>query len=94
MAKRTKTVATQYETEKLNLAAYLIASDATALVRAYCPENGHVVVFTLSPAPSPEQISAFFNGSGQVSALSYNNALSNLKAAVFEAKRGCRRVCQ
>ncbi|MBU8934156.1 MAG: hypothetical protein KOO62_09145 [candidate division Zixibacteria bacterium] len=76
-----------YETDKLNLAAYLITSKVSILERAYCPDGGQQVVFSLTPEPTQDQVAAFFSGQGQVSALAYNNTLSNLKAAVFEAKR-------
>jgi len=79
-----------YETDKLNLAAYLIASGAVDLVRAYCPGSGSIVMFVLSRTPTENQISSFFNGTGMVSARKYADTLANLKAAVFEAKRSSR----
>ncbi len=77
----------EYTTDKLALAAFLVCSGASQLVRAYCQPGGRVVVFQLSPHPDDDQIAAFFSGMGKVSALEYHNTLSNLKSMVFEAKR-------
>ena len=80
-------MAALFETEKLNLAAYLIASGSAELVRTYQSSSGAPVTFALSRWPSQETIASFFTGTGVVSALKYSEALTNLKSAVFETKR-------
>lgn len=90
MTQKTPTPKVAWETEKLNLAAYLIAANFAELVEAYRPSAGSSVTFRLSQKPTPEQIASFYSGSGEVSALFYSNVLMNLKAAVFEAKRNGR----
>lgn len=87
MSKTTSIPKVAWETQKLNVAAFLIATNIAELVETYRPPASSSVTFRLSQEPTPEQLASFFNGTGQVSALAYNNALTNLKAAVFEAKR-------
>ena len=87
MSKTTSTPMT-WNTVKLNLAAFLIAADIAQLVETHCSPASSSVTFRLSQEPTPEQLTSFFSGTGQVSALAFSNALTNLKAAVFEAKRG------
>ena len=76
-----------YQTEKLTFAAYLIASDRAELLGAQPIGKGKAVAFTLSQAPSSDEITAFFNGSGTVSALRFAEAMNTLKSVAYEVKK-------
>lgn len=78
-----------YETEKLTFAAFLIASDRADLLSAHPIGRGRAVAFILTKAPSPEDVTCFFSGSGTVSALRFAEAMNNLKSVAFEVLR-CR----
>lgn len=70
----------KYETQDLNLAAYLIASGSCHLKAI----NGHDTwkkTFVLSPVPDQKAIEEFYNGNGPVGALKFCNQLRNLKSA-------------
>lgn len=77
----------KYLTEKLTFAAYLIASGKCELVGTEPVPGSRNVVFVLSENPSDEEISGFFNGSAQVSALRYSEVISSLKGIAFEARK-------
>ena len=79
-----------YQTARLGLAAYLIARGDCSLVEVNRLDDSRFQ-FTLTPSPLTGKVQSYFDGSGHVSALAYNNTLSNLKAALFEAKRSQRR---
>lgn len=83
----------RYETSQLNLAAYLMASGASELVdtRSAVP-GSKTMVFVFSPAPSQGVVESFFNGSAQVSAIAYHNAVRNIRSAMREAGRSCSEV--
>ena len=76
-----------YETEKLTFAAYLIASERAELLGARPIGKGRAVAFILTNAPSPDDVTCFFNGAGTVSALHFAEAMNNLKSAAFEVQR-------
>lgn len=76
-----------YQTEKLAFAAYLISAGKSDLLGVKQVGGGRTLGFLLSEVPSEEDVAAFFNGSGMVSALRYSESLANLKSAIFEAKR-------
>lgn len=78
-----------YETEKLTFAAYLIASDRAELLDARPIGKGRAVAFILSKAPTPDDVTCFFNGAGSVSALRFAEAINNLKSVAYEVHR-CR----
>jgi hypothetical protein len=78
-----------YETEKLTFAAYLIASDRAELLGARPMGKGRAVAFILSNAPTPDDVTCFFNGAGTVSALRFAEAINNLKSIAYEVHR-CR----
>ena len=75
-----------YETEDLNLAAYLIASGGCKLDGI---ENldGWKVSFILYPYPTEELRASFFNGTGTVYGLELCNQIRSLKAAIKATKR-------
>ena len=81
------TANTYYKTEKLTFASYLIASGKVELVGTEPTPGSRNVTFILSKKPTDEQISGFFNGSAQVSALRYSEVISSLKGIAFEARR-------
>jgi len=81
-----------YETEKLTFAAYLLASGKSELKEAKPVTRSNIVLFVLSPPPSNEDITNFFNGTGQVSALKFSEAMNTLKSAAYEIRRGNRLV--
>ena len=87
MKLHTTTPPSIYQTDKLSLAAYLVAAGIAQLAGVSPIEGSGKVAFRLSEAPSPEQLARYFSGEATVSALRFGDALSNLKAAVFEAKR-------
>jgi len=76
-----------YKTSKLTFAAYLIASGKAELVSTVLTPGNHNVTFVLSREPSDGEISGFFSGSAQVSALRYSEAISSLKGIAFEARK-------
>ncbi len=78
-----------YETEKLTFAAYLIVSDRAELIGARPMGKGRAVAFILSNAPTPDDVTCFFNGAGTVSALRFAEAINNLKSVAYEVQR-CR----
>ncbi len=70
----------KYETQDLNLSAYLIASGACRLTAI----NGHDTwkkTFVMLPVPGQKTIEEFYNGQGTVCALEFCNQLRNLKSA-------------
>ncbi len=79
---------TTYKTEKLTFAAYLIASGKVDLVGTEPTPSSRNVTFVLSKRPSDEDISGFFTGSGQVSALRYSEVINSLKGVAYEARKG------
>jgi len=81
------TANTHYKTEKLTFAAYLIASGKTELVGTEPTPGSRNVTFVLSREPSDEEISGYFNGSAQVSALRYSETISSLKGIAFESRK-------
>ena len=91
MTNRTTNAELCWQTDKLALAAYLIANGFTSLVRAYVVDSSGRVRFALSSEPTPKQLADFFNGTGKVSALDYDNVCTSLKAAIFEARRSSER---
>ena len=76
-----------YKTEKLTFAAYLIASGKADLVGTEPIPGSRNVTFLLSRHPSDGEISAFFTGSGQVSALRYSEVINSLKGVAYEARK-------
>lgn len=76
-----------YKTQKLPFASFLIVSGKAELVGVEPTPGSRNVTFILSRQPSDEEISAFFTGSGQVSALRYSESLNCLKGVAYEAKR-------
>ena len=76
-----------YETEKLTFAAYMIASERAELVGARPIGKGRAVAFILTKAPTPEDVTCFFNGAGIVSALRFAEAINNLKSVAYEVQR-------
>jgi len=76
-----------YETEKLTFAAYLLASGKSELKEARPVLRSNIVLFVLSPPPSNEDITNFFNGTGQVSALKFSETMNTLKSAAYEIRR-------
>lgn len=76
-----------YKTEKLTFAAYLIASGKCELVGTEPTTGSSKVIFLLSKQPSDEDVSAFFTGSGQVSALRYSEVINSLKGVAYEARK-------
>jgi len=84
-------ISSYYETHKLALAAFLIASGKAKLLSASLLSDGATVVFHLSEQPSDTDIATFFNGSATVSALRLVESMTNLKNVVFETKRSARR---
>ena len=88
---RTTSPKTNYQTDKLSLAAYLVAAGIARLSGVLPIDGSAKVAFRLSEAPSPEQLARYFSGEATVSALRFSDTLSNLKAAVFEAKRATGR---
>ena len=76
-----------YKTEKLTFAAYLIASGKCDLVGTEPTPGSHNVTFLLSKHPSDNDVSAFFTGSGQVSALRYSEVINSLKGVAYEARK-------
>jgi hypothetical protein len=80
----------QYKTEKLIFAAYLIAADRAKLIGTTPNGDGRTVTFRLTNPPTDEDIAAFFNGSAQVSALRFAEALNTLKGIAYEARRRSR----
>ena len=91
MTKCTNLAPPCYQTDKLSLAAYLIAADMAQLAGVAPVEGSSRVAFRLSEAPTPEQLARYFSGEATVSALRFSDTLSNLKAAIFEAKRATGR---
>jgi len=77
-----------YKTEKLTFAAYLIASGKCELVGTEPTPGSRNATFLLSKQPSDEDVSAFFTGSGQVSALRYSEVINSLKGVAYEARKG------
>ncbi|GEM_PF-2718734 len=70
----------KYETQDLNLAAYLIATGACRLNSI----NGHDTwkkTFVMLPVPDQKTIEEFYSGRGTVGALEFCNQLRNLKSA-------------
>lgn len=76
-----------YETEKLTFAAFLITSGRAELLGARPAGRGKSVLFILSASPTPEDVTAFFNGAGTVSALRFAEAMNNLKSVAYEVQR-------
>jgi len=76
-----------YVTEKLILAAYLIASGKADLLSARSSPGNANVSFVLSTIPTRQEITDFFNGVAQVSALRYSEAITNLKSIAHEERR-------
>ena len=70
-----------YETHDLNLAAYLIAAGICKL-DGVSHQDGWRKKFVIYPRPSEGQISSYYNGTGNVSALELCNQIRALKAAV------------
>lgn len=77
----------RYTTEKLVFAAYLIAAGKSELAGTTPNGDRRTVIFRLTNPPTDEDIAAFFNGSAQVSALRYAEALNTLKGIAYEARR-------
>lgn len=77
---------TKWETDKLNLAAYLITAGISDFVGT--APAGHRVKFQFAEEPEPDALTDYYTGAGKVSALRYSEALTSLKAAIFEIKRG------
>jgi hypothetical protein len=76
-----------YQTEKLTFAAYLIATDRAELLSVQPIGKGRAVAFILSNAPTPEDVTSYFNGAGTVSALRFAEAINNLKSVAYEVYR-------
>jgi hypothetical protein len=78
-----------YETQDLNLVAYLIAAGFCRL-DGINNQDGWKKTFVITPEPPEKAISSYYNGTGQVSALELCNQLRSLKAAirVKEGKNG------
>lgn len=68
-------------TEDLNLAAYLTASGKSRL-HGIVGGNSWKKSFKLSPAPSNEEIAAYYAGTAKISALRLCETLRSLKSAV------------
>ena len=76
-----------YETEKLVLAAYLIASGQASLLGTKPVQHSRNVVFLLSARPSADEITHFFSGAATVSALRYAETINTLKGAAYEGRK-------
>jgi hypothetical protein len=76
-----------YKTEKLTFAAYLIASGKAQLVGTERYGSGTNVLFVLSEVPTEFELTEFFNGSAQVSALRFSEAMNTLKSIAHEGRR-------
>ena len=76
-----------YRTEKLTFAAYLVATGKAGLQGTEPNGQSKNVLFVLSHEPSQDEITAFFSGAAQVSALRFAEAISTLKSAAYEARR-------
>jgi len=76
-----------YRTEKLTFAAYLIASGKAQLMGTERHSSATNVLFVLSQAPSETDLTGFFSGTGQVSALRYSEAMNTLKSIAHEGRR-------
>jgi hypothetical protein len=76
-----------YQTEKLTFAAYLIASGKAQLVGTERHGSATNVLFVLSQAPTESELTGFFNGSAQVSALRYSETMNTLKSVAYEGRR-------
>lgn len=84
MNKSKNSIPQHYETEKLTFAAFLVATQKAELVGTKPLGRGKGVIFVLSKAPSSEEVTAFFNGSAQVSALRFSETINMLKSAAYE----------
>ena len=84
--------ANTYKTEKLTFAAYLIATGKAELVGTEPTPGSRQVTFVLSKHPSDEDISAFFTGSGKVSALRFSEVINSLKGVAHETRRNNGRL--
>jgi hypothetical protein len=76
-----------YKTEKLTFAAYLIASGKAQLVGTERNGSATNVFFMLSEAPTESELTEFFNGCAQVSALRFSEAMNTLKSIAHEGRR-------
>ena len=77
----------QYQTEKLTLAAYLIASGKASLVGTKSIPHSRNALFLLSDKPSQQEVTDFFSGESQVSALRYAEVINTLKSAAHEERK-------
>ncbi len=75
----------KYETQRLNFAAFLIASGRSCYKGTRSLRGTRDVAFILSQAPTERDRNDFFSGAGQVSALKYAEVLNSLKGAIYEA---------
>ncbi len=80
------TTTTAYSTNHLALTAWLIASKSVELIEVLPPGERRDVTFVLTQ-PDPEEVTAFHNGSGMVSARNYSSVLKRLKGEIYEARR-------
>ncbi|MFH1374366.1 MAG: hypothetical protein ABII79_11270 [bacterium] len=76
-----------YKTEKLILAAYLIAAGKCELIGTEPTPGSRMVTFVLSKQPSDEDVSAFFTGSAVISALRYAESINSCKGVAYEARK-------
>jgi len=79
-----------FQTEKLTWAAYLISAGKAKLVRAEPIPGTHNVTFILEGepgTPTQEDLSGFFTGTAQVSALRFSEVITSLKAISYEARK-------
>lgn len=76
-----------YQTNDIYLASYLISSGICRLQKIE-EFDGWKKSFILSPVPTDENVSDFYNGSGKVSALRLCNQLRSLKAACQNTRGG------
>ncbi|MEW5794851.1 MAG: hypothetical protein AB1772_00690 [Candidatus Zixiibacteriota bacterium] len=81
-----KTELAPYQTEKLTFAAFLIASGRAELIGIQPIGHSKNVSFLLSSTPTDEEITAFFSGTAQVSALRYAECIGTLKAVAYEGR--------
>ena len=73
-----------YETQRLSLAAFLMAANHATLVSVRRAAGAQNVSFVLSKTPAKNVVDEFFSGAAQVSALRYSEAIHTLKGAIYE----------
>lgn len=70
-----------YETDELNLAAFLITTGVCSLVKIKAPDGSRRRTFVLTPVPTEEQRAAFYAGA-TCSAVAYDSNVRNLHQAL------------